>query len=278
VKNLIWLASYPKSGNTWLRAFLSNLSFTTDKPVSISQMTPKYWANDKRLIEKYADFEPSELTDKEIFKLRPEIYKQHSIASPNFPYLKIHDALHNNENNIPIIPLECTYKVVYLVRNPLDIAVSLAHHQQQSFDKTIEFMSDLKAVLGKDSYQYNPNSLEVLLSWTEHVKSWLNSDTDLLLVKYEEMQQDPLKTFSKLAKFLELDYTVDAIKKAIAFSDFMILKEEESKVGFGNKNLKSNSSFFRAGKLGSGREELTLEQIEQVRLDHEEIMKCLNYY
>lgn len=277
MKNLIWLASYPKSGSTWLRAFLSNLSFATDEPVSISQMTPKYWANDKRLIEKYADFEPSELTDDEVFKLRPEIYKQHSIASPNFPYLKIHDAFYVNEGNAPLIPLECTYKVVYMVRNPLDIVVSFAHHQQQSFDEIIQFMSNSKAVLGKDSYQYNPNSLEVLLSWTEHVTSWLNSKTDLLVIKYEDMQLEPLETFSSLVKFLELDYSEKAIKRAIAFSDFNILREQEIKEGFSEKNLNSNNKFFRKGKMGSGREELSLDQIERIRLDHREVMGRFNY-
>lgn len=277
MKNLIWLASYPKSGNTWLRAFLSNLYFEAEEPVSISRMIPEYWANDKRLIEKYADVEPSELTDSEVSKLRPEVYKQHSLAAPNFPILKIHDAYHTNENNIPIIPVECTFKVVYLVRSPLDIAVSLAHHQQQSFDKTIEFMSDSKAVLGKDSFQYNPNSLEILQSWTQHVKSWLNSDTDLLIVKYEEMQLAPLKTFSKLVKFLELDYSENAIKKAIAFSDFNILKEQEHKEGFSGKNIKSNNLFFRKGKIGSGKEELSLNQIERIKLDHKEMISYFNY-
>lgn len=277
MKNLIWLASYPKSGNTWLRAFLSNLIFDSKSPVSINQLTPKYWANDKRLIEKYSDFEPSELTEKEVLALRPEIYKQHSIASPNFPFLKIHDAFYINEKNRPLIPLECTYKVVYLVRNPLDVAVSFAHHQQLSFDDIIQFMSDKKAILGKDLYRYNPNSTEILLSWSDHVKSWMNSNADLLIMKYEDMHLEPLKTFSGLVKFLDLDYSESAIKKAIKFSDFNILKDQENEEGFGDRNLKSDSHFFRNGKVGSGLDELSMKQKERIRSDHEEMMKYFNY-
>lgn len=277
MKNLIWLASYPKSGSTWLRAFLSNLFFAEDEPINISKLMPKYWANDRRLIEKYADLEPSELTDREVLGLRTEVYKQHSIASPNFPFLKIHDAFYMNEDKVPLIPLENTFKAVYLVRNPLDVAVSFAHHQQQSFDEIIQFMADKKAVLGKNSYSYNPNSLEILLSWSEHIQSWLSSKTDLLILKYEDMQEDSLKTFNTLVQFLELDYSEEAIIKAITFSDFSILKEQESRAGFSSKNLNSNASFFRKGKVGSGKEELTADQVERIRRDHKEMMNHFNY-
>lgn len=276
MKNLIWLASYPKSGNTWLRAFLSNLTFQEDKPIGINQMTPKYKANDKVLIEKYADIEPSELTDDELLRLRPKVYAEHSINSPNFPFLKIHDAYFMTSENEPIVPSNHTLAVVYLVRNPIDIAVSLAHHQQEPIDDIIDFMANDKAVINKERSYYHSQTPEVLFSWSKHVESWTKSGLNILEVRYEDMHEKAFETFSEISKFLKLDFSDTQIKRAIEFSDFSILKDQEEQHGFIDKNLKA-PSFFRKGKVGTGRKELSANQIDRITKNHMETMHRYNY-
>jgi hypothetical protein len=276
VRNLIWLASYPKSGNTWLRAFLSNLTFQEDKAIDINNMTPKFRANDKVLIEKYADIEPSELTDEELLSLRPKVYAQHSINSPNFPFIKIHDAYFMTNEQEPIVPSNFTFAVVYLIRNPLDIAASLAHHQQKPIDEIIDFMADDHAVINKEKSYYHSQTPEILLSWSKHVESWVNSGLNILVVRYEDMHEKTFETFSKISKFLKLDFLDSDIQRAIEFSDFQNLKEQEAKNGFIDKNMNA-PNFFRKGKVGSGEEELSSEQIARIRGTHRVVMEQFKY-
>tara|TARA_B100001109_G_scaffold255669_1_gene259905 strand:+ start:4609 stop:5442 length:834 start_codon:yes stop_codon:yes gene_type:complete len=276
LKNLIWLASYPKSGNTWLRAFLSNLTYETNEPVNINKMTPKYRANDKMLIEKFTNLEPSELTESELFNLRPMVYTELSKVSPNYPFIKIHDAYQQTAKGDFIIPSAHTHAVIYLVRNPIDVVGSLAHHQNKSYDETIKFMADDKATINQSSSYYHRLAPEVLLSWSNHLKSWINSGLNLLPIKYEDMHHKPLGTFTKIVEFLGFDYSESQIKKAIAFSDFKVLKNQEQQTGFIDKNMNS-PNFFRKGQVNSGRKELSQKQIDEVKRNHFTMMKQMGY-
>ena len=276
MKNLIWLASYPKSGNTWLRAFLSNLTFEAKEPVNINKMTPKYRANDKMLIERFTNLEPSELTESEIFNLRPKVYAELSKVSPNYPFIKIHDAYQKTAKGDFIIPTTQTHAVIYMVRNPIDIVGSLAHHQNISYDETIKFMANDHATINQTSSYYHRLAPELLLSWSNHLKSWTHAGLNLLLVKYEDMHCKPLETFTKIVEFLGFDYSERQVKKAIAFSEFKVLKNQEQQTGFIDKNMNS-LNFFRKGQVNSGIKELSQKQIEEVRRDHHIMMEQMGY-
>jgi aryl sulfotransferase len=76
MRNIVWLASYLKSGNTWLRTLLSNYYSDSANPLNINELRFSLKANDNQLIEKYADLEPSELTFQELECIRPNIFKK----------------------------------------------------------------------------------------------------------------------------------------------------------------------------------------------------------
>jgi len=276
LKNLIWLASYPKSGNTWLRTFLTNLLIEKNAPADINQLIPRYWANDNILIEKYIDVEPSELTEDELLSLRPKAYVEYSNSNENFLYLKIHDAYFHVNENESIVPADQTYKVIYVIRNPIDIVGSFANHQGESYDEIIDFMNRDDALLNQQGSSYHRFSPERLYSWSRHVESWTKSGLSVLVVRYEDMQSNPRDTFFKISEFLQLNKPIEEVEKAIQFSEFKLLKRQEEISGFGAKNKKA-TNFFRKGKVGSGTHELSQTQIKKILADHESIMKQFKY-
>ena len=107
--------------------------------------------------------------------------------------------------------------------------------------------------------------------------SWLNAPgVDICILRYEDMKQNPLKTFEKAVKFAGLDYGRNEIQKAIELSSFEELQRQEKESGFKEKSA-ATEAFFRKGKIGSWREELTDAQTQQIVSDHGEVMQRYGY-
>ena len=276
MKNLIWLASYPKSGNTWLRVFLSNYFSDLSSPLTINALSLNLRANDNSLLEKFADIEPSDLNFKELLQLRSDVFKELSLKSNKKVFLKIHDAFQDKEEKIPFIPKENTFGIIYLIRNPLDVAVSFSHHEGKPIDEIINFMADEEAVLGNNHSGYHRLSPEKLTSWSSHVNSWTNSGIRLLLVRYEDLLENPYSAFQKVAHFIDGKVSPEKLEKAIRFSDFSFLQKQEEKEGFKEKNMKT-LKFFRKGKSGGWKKELNKEHINQIIKNHDSVMKKYGY-
>lgn len=277
MKGIIWLASYPKSGNTWFRVFLTNLLRDTDTPANINALKSTPIAGARGIFDENIGFEASDLTTDEIDRLRPELYIHlaENVTEPLF--MKIHDAYTEVMDKVPLIPREATGGAIYLVRNPLDVAVSFAHQSEWTFDATISNMAD-------DSYAFysKPNRLysqlrQKILSWSGHVKSWVDrAPFPVCLLRYEEMKSRPLETFTKAVRFAGLEHSPEKIQKALAFSSFDVVQQQEEAEGFREKSPVS-SLFFRKGKVGSWRNELSVEQVQRIIHDHREVMRRFGY-
>ncbi|MBT4286462.1 MAG: sulfotransferase domain-containing protein [Deltaproteobacteria bacterium] len=277
MNGIYWLASYPKSGNTWFRAFLRNLQENTDEPADINALHQHPIAASHWMFEDYTGLSASDLTMDEIDELRPDLYQKIADESKEDLFMKIHDAFTYLPDNRPMIPSKATLGVFYFLRNPLDVAVSFAHHNAGTIDQTISDMKNEKLSIYGNSKKLNSQLRQKLLSWNSHVNSWLNaSDVSVYLMRYEDMHLNPIPTFQAAARFANLPDTKERIKKALKFCDFNVLKKQEKDHGFREK-IPFAESFFRKGKVGSWRETLSNEQAQKIIDDHRDTMSRFGY-
>src|SRR5258708_2809865 len=221
-QHIIWIASYPKSGNTWVRAFIHNLlkeigGDTKDVPHDINRMNEHTtWELLAEPYEKLLGKPITQAHQAEIARVRPEVQRRLANSRPTPFFAKTHLCL-GQDYRYPTINLDATLAVIYLVRNPLDVTISYAHHSAQSIDGTILHMKmpNMK-VPGNENNVY-----EVLGSWSQHVGSWLGlSSRPVFLMRYEDMLANPERSFALLARFLRLRCSHDQLNSAIHQSSF----------------------------------------------------------
>ena len=277
MKGIIWIASYPKSGNTWFRVFLTNLLRDGSEPADINSLERTPIAGARGLFDDLTGLGAADLLPEEVERLRPRVYQLAAEEAPERLFMKIHDACTYTSEGLPLVSGEGVLGSVYIVRNPLDVAVSNAHHNGTDIDTAITRMADESHVLANEGKKLRDQLPQKLLSWSSHVKSWIDAaGLPVCVIRYEDMLSQPLETFCRAARFCGLPDDPARIEKAIRFSSFETLKDQENKTRF-TETPSGVAGFFRKGKSGSWRESLTPEQIRRIISDHGEIMQRLGY-
>ncbi len=275
--NIFWLASYPKSGNTWMRVLLTNYLRNTDTPADINSLDAGPIASARQIFDDNVGVEASDLTQDEIERYRPYVYEKISDEATEPLFLKVHDAYTETCEGKPIISKKATAGVLYLVRNPLDVSVSFAHHGASSIEKTVEKMGDPAYAFVDNPKRLHNQLRQRLLCWSGHVRSWVHEpDLPVMIVRYEDMVADTISTFTEVIRFCGLDDNPQRIARAVEFSGFRQLQSQEKEHGFGEK-MPLAKSFFRSGSTGSWSSELNAELVTQLLSDHSEVMTELNY-
>ncbi len=270
---LIWLASYPKSGNTWMRAFLHNLLRNPPRPMPVNAID-SFTLGDSTAnwYYEFTDKTATELTLEDLAALRPKVHRAMMGAHPDSVFVKTHSYM-GESCGVPLITMECTAGAIYIVRNPLDVVLSFADHFGVSVDEAIEAM----AQEGGLSRPTETSVLEFMNSWSTHVKSWTQApNPQLHVVRYEDMLDKPIKTFTKVARFLGLRPPRERITKAIRFSSFRELRKQEDHSGFKERSEHAKR-FFRAGSKGQWRTALRPEQVRRIVESHREQMQRFGY-
>ena len=282
---LYWLASYPKSGNTWFRAFMSNLKGEEDRPedeadapASINDLSTGAIASSRGWLDSVLNFDTAELSTEEIANLRPAVYGWEARESKTVSHHKIHDACHRGPSGDWLINMDATAGAFYLIRNPLDVAISYANHMHCTIDKAIDRMADPEHRLARDRGQSLGNQVEQWLStWSEHVVSWVdNPALRTHVMRYEDMKATPEVVFAQAAAFLELDTDPQAIARALRHSDFSTLQSQESQEPFRERNPRS-PRFFRKGVAGDWQQTLDPAQIDRILDSHAATMRRFGY-
>lgn len=274
---ICWLASYPKSGNTWLRAFLANLFSGPEpaaRPVPINDLSKFCIADDfygdyARCAETTAD----RLSEAELLRLRPRVHERFAAASAQTVFVKSHNAAIAIDG-VPLITPAATAGAIYVARNPLDVAVAFASHFQISLEQTVTKLCDPSNSLPPSDGLMR----RYLESWSGHVRSWTRAPgLRLHLVRYEDMSANPLETFAGIVRFLGLPEERARLERAIAFSSFAELRKQEEESGFEEARPDGAARFFRQGKAGVWREAVTEEQAARLIEAHREVMLELGY-
>ncbi|MGJ4953892.1 sulfotransferase domain-containing protein [Bradyrhizobium sp. HKCCYLS20291] len=270
------LASYMKSGNTWVRALLTALD---DGHGTVDINALEGWAAaDRAFFDETLDVDTSDLLPEEQHRLRPQA---HRIATPprarSFP-IKVHDAwLPAPGASEPPLPRECIAAVVLIVRDPRDVAPSLATHLGRSIDEAIAFMADPGATLINDGDQLRTQLPQFSSSWSAHTLSWLRSGLPLTVVRYENLLADPLPSLTAIARAFGRSASADQFSAAIAAARFDVLQAAEVRTGFREGSLKAPGRFFGSGEAGGWRSRLTEAQADRIRRDHGAVMRELGY-
>jgi hypothetical protein len=273
---IVWLASYPKSGNTWLRAFLHNLMLDPPEPFPINELTrftigdtnKAWYAN---LLGKRVD-ELRGLSHEEWARLRPHVHQAFTRASPDSVFVKTHMFL-GAAHGSPLITMEYTSGAIYMVRDPRDVAVSAAAHFGTDIDGAIRLMNDPAGC----TPEAEVNAPQYYGTWSSHVDSWTRDRHPALLVlRYEDLLADPRGGFRQVADFLGLPAPPARLDKAIAFSSFDQLQKQEKTSGFSERSRVAEA-FFRVGSAGQWRTRLTTAQIAALTGTHAEMMRKFGY-
>lgn len=275
---IVWIASFPKSGNTWVRVFLHNLVRTLNGETGeqdINDMSRfSTWDLDKRRYTKVLGFEPDNATHaKEIAGARHAVHQGIADSADGLVFIKTHNGLFMDHGH-STVNFAVTAGAIYIVRNPLDVAISYAHHMGATIDRAIAAMALIDArTEGKEGTVY-----EITGSWTQHVQSWTHAPHRALhIVRYEDMLANPGKAFASLAEHLLLKPSRRQLARAIERSSLAKLQEQEKAKGFRERSPNASAGFFREGRAGQWKDVLTPKQIETIVSDHGEQMRRFGY-
>ena len=287
---IVWIAAYPKSGTTWLRTMLTNYLADGDAPASINALVGQWGASARDKFDQLIGIDSSDLRPDELAHHLPafrelladavcgqSVDAVESAAGPRLPYFaKTHEAFCGPVGG-PRFSAVGAVGAIYLVRNPLDVAVSYAHHLQLPIEQTIRRMNrpdadEVPAVSGIRNLLPNP-----LRTWREHVASWVDQKTvRTCVVRYEDLLADPIAAFGRVVRFAGLEWQANRLARAVDHAAFPRLRAQEAEHGFGERQ-QTAPSFFRAGVAGGWRQALTRDQVHAVLDAHGPMMARFGY-
>ncbi len=201
----IWLASYPKSGNTWFRMLVENLSAKDGKPVDINDLPERGGiASARGPFDHLLLIDSGLLTHDEIDVLRPRVYEELARGAdddeydapqdiPKVRFVKVHDAYTLTPKGEPLLAgRRGADGAIVIVRDPRDVAPSFANHNGMKLDATIALMNNRKAAFCAKPGRQQNQLRQKLSGWSGHIASWLDqTDIPVHLIRYEDMQADP---------------------------------------------------------------------------------------
>ena len=269
---IYWIASYPKSGNTWMRLFLSAYrhgAIDINNPITFAHddLAP---GNHQPLLRKPV----SELTNTEYLFVRPAMILQMMHAAGNGRvFLKTHHAVCSIDE-FPLIPHVVTEGAIYMVRDPREVAISYAKHCDATIDETIDVMENPQAIATTGNGLYH-----MLATWSNHVDSWADAENGIKchVVRYEDLHRAPHKAFKSVIEALGWEYSEDRLHATIHATGFDKLQAQEQENGFRERSKRAKEQFFRAGNVDSWRHILTKEQVQRIEQAHGEAMTRMGY-
>jgi len=223
--------------------------------------------------------EAGDLTHAEVAALRPRVYEHvaraHTDDAPLFH--KIHDAFVAPGDRASVITAAASRGVIYLVRSPLDVCVSYAHHASWSMDTSVATLADEAHALCHHDDRLANQLRQHLSSWSGHARSWIhNGVIPVHVVRYEDLARHPVDTVSDAIAFAGLIRHRHEIERAVEWSRFDRLQAQETETGFREKPA-GLDHFFRRGVVNGWRDELTQAQAQRIIDDHGEMMQQLGY-
>ena len=265
MKNLVWLASYPKSGNTWVRACLM-LAITGDLSLDkLIEVIPYFPVLNNVHFDNAEVADPIEASRLAVKTWDRTQYDLSNSAGSGLKIVKTHQVF-ANINNVEFPNKDTAYGVIQIVRDPRDIALSYSAHYGRDIDSAIEKLLNEKNAINEPS---QPGSFEFISSWELNYLSWQDATFPKLIIRYEDLLASPITQLEAIFDFLELTPQM-AIAKIVSNTSFQSLANMEDEKGF--KEASEYSRFFRVGKKDQWS---SLTSIQQKRIE-QKFRKTMN--
>ncbi len=278
---IIWLASYPKSGNTWVRSIITSLIYSSDGEFDFQKLKfidqfpeKKYFKN---LVKNFGDIN--------------EISKNWSLAQEQInldkkvKFFKTHQGKYtvggynftNNNNYIATI---------YIVRDPRNLVNSISNHFSLSIEDAFRFLSSPEMIGNTKSWDEKKTGMvNVLGKWNDHYRSWTRDKNNLLIIKYEDLISNTTNELEKiiifLRKYIKFETNKTKNDKILKSTSFNKLKKMEEQGLFKenvlNKNDNSKVKFFNLGPENKWQDNLKQNFVKKIEKNFYTEMKELNY-
>ena len=279
MKKIIWISSYPKSGNTFLRAMLSAYFYSED-----GIFKQHYLKNIAEFPRDFFELKPSNNFSSEIEQYET-IQKKISSTNEKIIFLKTHLANLTVNKIIPTINKDYSMCAIYIVRDPRNVILSLKNHYNLGIKECLNFLMNDKnfiSIQNKDlSKGYTP-----ILDWSSNYSSWKKQQNiNTVFIKFEDLVFDQEKTFiyilNKLRKFINLEIDQKKIENIIKTTKFKYLRQLEEKEGFIENKImgiqNNNRFFFNKGGEQNFNKDLNKNIIDEVNKKYKELLLELNY-
>ena len=280
----VWLASYPKSGNTLVRSMLAAYFFTKDGVYNFELIKNIKQFPNVALFEKMGiDISKEEEVIKNYIKVQETFNKKNSIQ-----FLKTHSYLFNI-NNYPFTDLNNTLGVIYIVRDPRNVVTSVANHMGISQDEAAKNMIELFKFGGDLTSTKSDRTLVYMGTWSGNYNSWksFKDQKRYLLIKYEDLINNRDLALRKIIKFIcELNRTKFIIdqkkfKNVIETTDFKRMQKLEKEKGFAEAKVHPKTGekirFFNLGPKNDWKKNLDKKIKEKIEKNFKKEMKELGY-
>ena len=278
---IIWISSYPKSGNTWVRALLSSYFYSKDGNFhfDLLEQIKEFPKHSDYLNEISVNSNLAEIA-KEWIPAQRKLNLKHNNSTF---FLKTHSAICNVDGS-DFTDKENTLGSIYVVRDPSNVILSLSNHFDYSIEKSLEMICNKKQIITNPTKENRYLGFTVVSDWQNHYRTWKNFKlVEVKIVKYEDLILSPKNTFISILnfinKFMQVDIDEDRIKNVLMSTEFSKLQQSENKYGFKESSNMSgfNKEFFYLGPKNDWKNLLKKEIQEKIENHFKEEMKELGY-
>jgi len=250
--SLCLLASYPRSGNTYVRALLANYLSASDDAVRLKDLP--WLAKGEHMETVWRDLTgapPAQRTLEQEWGARAAYFERMRKGDPGLPVLVKTHTVNASIGGVPAFSLKEGDRAIYVLRHPCDVAVSWADFYGKPLEAAVDdLLAPGRYIRGVPDYGY-----ELTGSWGQHVTSWSREGTEPLLVRYQDLCYQPAQELRRMTAFLGLEPDANRIFRAVEHSSFRRLQQDEAEHGFAEAPTGATSGrFFREGRTGQWRE------------------------
>ena len=280
---IFWIASYPKSGNTWLRALLSSYFYSEDGTFSQDVLQNIAQFPEKRFFIDF-NYDAKKVADTSKFWIKA----QEKINQNNkLNFFKTHNILGSINNNY-FTNKTNTAGAIYIVRDPRNVLTSLQNHYELSKDEALKFMLSEKKYIHDYHEKDDFSDFQFISSWEKNYKSWVNQKIfPVKLIRYEDLSIKTLDIFSEIIDFIQSitqeKNNLNHLKaqNSVKSTNFENMKKMEINNGFLESVLSKNDPkkipFFHLGPKNDWKKIFDKDFIEKLNSIFEKNLKELNY-